>query len=404
MSNRNNDVFQVLVTKGDQTVLPAGQTVESLSVGQIGVFDANTNLSIDSSVREFYFAVGVNRSGGATLEDIKTSAGQLIQKKGLVNYSFVSHTAAQPMVVKVGDYKAECETDYAVKIEFRNSRIYRTQGFNQFSKTYAIQTSCCDCEAGCGSGDANEITNLLVKEINMEKDGLVLAVAIARQVIDVAIHGTSGNYDIGEEITTADINALIAYNAIPANSATKVFTDIALVAVPLKLKQYCDINLGFHKFAETALVVSLVDGFACTGKVSTIQEIVFEEGTGKNIHQKEYHASGWNGAGPYPVSAVTGMSLGNIAYDADINGTYDQFILEYNQKSESGWLEYENTLSTILAIPEADTTTRESLAPALDKILSGAGFEPLADDVALADEDSFTVEGVVTDVTKDGIA
>jgi hypothetical protein len=404
MSNRNNDVFQVLVTKGNQAVLPAGQAVETLAVGQIGVFDANTNLSVATAPREFYFAVGVNRSGGTTLEDIKTSAGQFIQKKGIVNYSFVSHTAAQPMIVKVGDYKAECETDYAVKIEFRNSRIYRTQGFNQFSKTYAVQTSCCDCASGCGSGDANELTNLLVNEINMEKDGLVLAKAVARQALTAATHGTSVNYAAGAVMTTADVNALIAYNAVPANSATKVFTDISLTAVPLKLKQYCDINLGFHKFVETVLVVSLVDGFSCTGKVTTTQEIVFEEGTGNNIHQKEYHASGWNGAGPYPVSAVTGMSLGNIKYDADINGKYDQFILEYNQKSESGWLEYENTLSTIFAVPEADVTTRGGLATVLDVLVNGDNFEALADDAALANTNPLVVEPVVTYVTKDGIA
>ncbi|ALN97130.1 hypothetical protein [Flavobacterium phage FpV4] len=411
MSNRNNDVFQVLVTKGNQAVLPVGQAVETLAVGQIGVFDANTNLSVATlpreayfAAREFYFAVGVNRSGGRTLEDIKTSAGQLIQKKGIVNYSFVSHTAAQPMIVKVGDYKAECETDYAVKIEFRNSRIYRTQGFNQFSKTYAVKTSCCDCESGCGSGDANELTNLLVNEINMERDGLVLAKPIARQVVTAATHGTSVNYAIGAVMTIADVTALIAYNAVPANNATKVFTDISLTAVPLKLKQFCDINLGFHKFVETVLVVSLVDGFACTGKVTITQEIVFEEGTGNNIRQKEYHASGWNGAGPYPVSAVTGMSLGNINYDADVNGKYDQFILEYNQKSESGWLEYENTLSTIFAVPEADVTTRAGLATVLDALVDGGNFEALADDAALAGTNPLVVEPVVTDITKDGLA
>jgi hypothetical protein len=404
MSNRNNDVFQVLVTKGNQAVLPAGQAVETLAVGQIGVFDANTNLSVATAPREFYFAVGVNRSGGTALEDIKTSAGQLIQKKGIVNNSFVAHTASQPMIVKVGDYNAECETDYAVKIEFRNSRIYRTQGFNQFSKTYGITTSCCDCEVGCGSGDANEITKLLVNEINMEKDGLVLAQPIARQAITAATHGTSVNYAVGEVMTIADVIALIAYNAVPANNATKVFTDISLTAVPLKLKQFCDINLGFHKFVETVLVVSLVDGFACTGKVTTTQEIVFEEGTGNNIRQKEYHASGWNGAGPYPVSAVTGMSLGNINYDADVNGKYDQFILEYNQKSESGWLEYENTLSTIFAIPETDVTTRNGLATVLDVLTNGGNFEALADDAAVANVNPLAVEPVVADVTKDGIA
>lgn len=404
MSNRNNDVFQVLVTKGNQAVLDAGNTVDRLAIGQIGLFDTNTNLSIVSATREFYFAVGINRNGGTTLEDIKVSAGQLIQRRGIVNNSFVSHSASQPMIVKVGDYKAECETDYAVKVEFRNSRIYRTQGFNQFSKTYAVRTSCCDCDSGCGTGDANELTNLLVNEINMEKDGLVIVKAIARQALTIATHGTSVNYASGAVMTAADVKALIVYNAVPANVATKVYTDISLTAVPLKLRKFVDINLGFHKFVETAMVVSLVEGFSCTGKIATLQDIVFEEGTGNNIRQKEYHASGWGGAGPYLTSVVTGLSLGNVMYDADINGKYDQFILEYNQKSESGWLEYENTLSTIFAVPEADTVTRTSLAAVLDAITAQGGFESLSDDAALANTNPLIIEGVVTDATKDGIA
>ena len=40
--------------------------------------------------------------------------------------------------------------------------------------------------------------------------------------------------------------------------------------------------------------------------------------------------------------------------------------MEYFQKSESGWLEYENTLSTVFAIPETATTTRDEFVALLD--------------------------------------
>lgn len=405
MSNRNNDVFQVLVTKGNQAVLAAGNTVSDLAVGQIGLFDANTHLSVTATApREFYFALGVNRSGGSTLEDIKESAGQLIQRKGIFNHSFKPHSAGQPMIVNVQNYKAECETDYAVKIEFRNSRIYRVQGFNQFSKTYAVRTSCCDCASGCGSGDANELTNLLVAEINLDVDGLVIAQAVARQTLTALTHGTSVDYAAGDVMTEADVAALIAFNALQTDDADKVYSDVQLTSVPLRVRQFCDINLGFHKFVETIMVVSLVDGFTCTGEVVTIQELAFEEGTGKNIRQKEYHASAWNGSGPYVASDLLGVSMNNVIYDADIAGTYDQFILEYNQTSESGWLEYSNPLSTIFAVPEADTTTRASLATLLDVVTNSGGFEALADDAAAADDDNTVVEPQPADDTKDGIA
>lgn len=406
MSNRNNDVFQVLVTRDNQAVLAAGNTVSDLNPGQIGVFDANTHLSVTATApREFYFALGIDRTGSGNLEDIKESAGQLIQRKGIFNYSFKPHSAGQPMIVMVKDYKGECETDYAVKVEFRNSRIYRIQGFNQFSKTYAVRTSCCDCASGCGSGDANELTNLLVAEINLDEDGLIIAQATARQTITALTHGTSVDYATGEVMTEADVAALIVFNALDTTlEEDKVYSDVQLTSVPLKVKQFSDINLGFHKFVETVLVVSLVDGFTCTGTLETIQEVAFEEGTGKNIRQKEYHASSWNGSGPYVASEVLGLSMNNVIYDAVINGKYDQFILEYNQTSESGWLEYSNPLSTIFAVPEADTVTRASLATVIDVLTNGGGFEALADDAAAASTDPDVVEAQPADETKDGIA
>lgn len=405
MSNRNNDVFQVLVTKGDQALLAAGNTVDALAVGQIGIFDANTHLSVlGTAPREFYFAVGVNTSGGSTLEDIKESAGQYIQTKNILNNSFRAHSAGRPMIVKVGDYKVECETDYTVRVEFRNSRIGKLQGYNQYSKAYSVRTSCCDCASGCGSGDANELTNLLVNAINIDQNGFMTAAPIARQALTILTHATSADYSAGDVMTEADVNALITFNAAQADAADKVYSDIQLTSEPIKLKNFCDVNLGFHKFTQTYLVVSLVEGFNCTGKVETIQELAYEEGTGNNIRQKEYHATGWYGKGPYVASSVTGMSFGEIDYIAVKDEKYDQFILEYDFKSHSGWKEYENALSTIIAVPETDTTTRASLAGAIDAITGTQIFEALADDAAAANVDPDVVEAQPADDTKDGVA
>ena len=155
---------------------------------------------------------------------------------------------------------------------------------------------------------------------------------------------------------------------------------------------------------ETVLIVSLVEGFDCSGATVIDQFPVFAEGTGTNVQQKEYHASGWTGSGPYKLSEVTGTAKGNIEYLAETNTPYDQYILQYFQTSESGWLEYKNTLSTIIAVPEANTTTRASVGALLDAIVAGGAFEALADDAAAASATSTVVEPVVTDITKDGIA
>ena len=44
--SRNNDVFHLLVTKGNQAVLAKDKKVVELAPGQIGVFNYDTNLSI----------------------------------------------------------------------------------------------------------------------------------------------------------------------------------------------------------------------------------------------------------------------------------------------------------------------------------------------------------------------
>lgn len=401
MSNRNNDVFQVLPTSGNLAVLAAGADISTLAVGQIGCFDANTNLSVTTAVREFYFAVGIDRNGDTVVDDIRTSAGQFIQNKGLFNYSFQPHTAGRPDVWVVGGYKAVVDTDYAIKVEFKNSRIQRQQGFNQFTKTYAVRTGDASVAA---NGDANTLTKQLVAEIALDNDGILLAQAVTRTALTIVTHGTAANYPTpGTAITDADINALIVFNAAQPTEATKVYTDIRLTSVPLVLKTFFNVNLGFHKFTQTALGISLVDGFTLGGTITNTQVLAYEEGSGNNIRQKEYHASGWNGGGPYVLSEVTGTA-NNIDYLASLSTKYDQFIVEYDFATQSGWKEYSNPLSTIFAVPGPDTVTRNSLATLLDTIMATGRFEALADDASAANVDPAVVEAVITDVTKDGVA
>ena len=111
MSNRNNDVYSVLVTKGNSAILAKDKAVENLIPGQLGFFDADKNVSIDATTtalpRNFYIAVGIDRSGNGNLEDIRTSAGQIIQRKNVSDITYRPHTAGQPMIVTVGGYNAK---------------------------------------------------------------------------------------------------------------------------------------------------------------------------------------------------------------------------------------------------------------------------------------------------------
>ena len=406
MSNRNNDVFQVLPTKGNQALATSGSTVDALLPGQLGVFDANTGLAFGASVpagtKAITLAVGVGN--GSVLSDIRTSAGQFIQTKGITDLTFKPHTAGQPMKVTVGSFKAECDTEYGVRVEFRNAKINRIQGFNQFSKAYMVTTPCCDdCAGGCGSLDANVLTQLFIASINADEANLVLAQAVARQALVATTHGTAADYAAGDVITDADVAALVNFN-LTALDANKVFADFQLVSQPLAIGNYCSINLHYYKLLETVLIVSLIEGFGCSGATTVNQYPVFEEGSGINIQQKEYHASGWAGSGPYKLSQVTGMGYENINYLSVKGTTYDQFIVQYNQTSESGWQEYSNVLSTVIAIPEADTVTRQAVATVFNSFLSGLGFDSLVDDAAAASTNAAVVEPEVSSTATDGIA
>jgi len=378
----NNDVFQVLVTKGNQAVLPAGGKVDTLGVGQIGVFDANTNLSFTAgaTVKDFFIAVGVDKTGGSVTNSINTSAGQLIQKKNIRAYSFRPHTAARPQVTELTDFTSSCDTDYSVKIEFRNQEVYRRQGYNQFTKLYSVRTACCDgCET-CPTGDCNELAKLLIENINSDSSGLILA---------EAIDGPGG-------AVVADIDAFIATNAAVNSDADKtndVCLSIRLTTIPSAVESYCSINTRYFKPRDTVVIVSLAGGFDCTGKITVTQEAAFEEGSGYDVMQREYKAGGYNGKpGPYRADATTGLATTGFKYFAEAGIQYDKIALTYDMFSVSGWQEHFNNLATEIAVPAVDIITRDALVAVLDSIVTPFGYDALADDAASASVDPTVVE------------
>ena len=404
--SRNNDVFHLLVTKGNQAVLAKDKKVTELAPGQIGVFNYDTNLSIaaaDPAPKNFYMAVGVD-AGDGTTGDIMKSAGSHVQGKNIAFYSFRPYTPGRPMKVVLKDFTANCDTQYGVKIELRNQDIYMTQGYVQFTKTYAMKTSCCnDCVPTCPSGDANEITKQLLINVANDPTGLVKARALARQPLVVATHGVSKAYVKGEVVTDADLTAIMVFNKTKTAIADMVFTDIEFETVGSKANDFNSVNLDYKGTRQTVAIITKVDGFECTGVVETTQTAVFEEGAGYDLKQMEYFTKGWTES-PYRVSTVNSLA-DNRTFNTDAAQKYDVFALTYDQFSLGGWLEYFHNQATVLAIPTADATTRAGIVAILDKIAVAQAFEPLADDSAAAVASPTTVERT-TDKTSatDGIS
>ncbi len=363
MSNRNNVVFNVLPATGNVAVLAKNQTIGNLAEGQIGFFDYDTGLSFDATStppKRYFIARG--KGGG----DFRKSAGEAIQKNGTFRYMQKVYNAGQPMFVTIATGKAKCDTEYGVRLGFQNSAIFRTIGHGQFSKAYLIKTPCCDgcAEDDCDSFDAAKMLNMLATEINNDTLGLVTAVIVATGALtDTEVPGLVGEYAEGNTFSDEDLALIFTFNE---TAVTKIVVALQLTTNPIAVGAWCQVNLNYHKLLETVVNVSLLEGLSCSGTTVVTQYPVFAEGTGKNVMQKEYHASGWNGAGPYVLSETTGTAKGNIEYLADANTNYTQFACEYEVKSEGGWLEYENPLTTFIAIPASSATTIASVKAVLD--------------------------------------
>ena len=404
---RNNDVFQVLVTKGNQQVLATGNKVTALAPGQIGVFDANTNLSIQSgtSTKNFYLAVGLDLNGDGVTDEVAKSAGSHIQKKNIQFYSFRPHTASRPMKVVLKDFTADCETEYGIKLELRNQEIYRSQGYNQFTKTYSIVTGCCDgCEPTCPSGDANEITKLLKININNDPSGLIKATAIARQPLTVATHGVSVNIPLGGVVSDANLEAIMVFNAAQADPSTFVYTDLEIETITQAVNNFCSVNLKYFYPRETVVIATKIAGFKCNGTLEVTQKAAFEEGSGYDIKQLEYEANGWKES-PYRLSTLNGVADERV-FNAVATEKYDQIALTHDQFSQGAWLEYFTNQATLVAIPASNTLTKGHLFSILDNLITPLGFDSLSDDAAIANPNPTFVENTsaINNVNLDGIA
>ena len=370
--SRNNDVFQVLVTKGNQAVLAAGNEVTDLLPGQAGVFSFESNLSIDGTVptRNFYVAVGLDEDGDGVTDNIRKSAGSHIQTRNIAFYSYRPFEAGRPMILEFKDFKTKCGEQYGIAIEFRNQQIYRTQGYVQFKVNYVVEGICCDgCSTGCESGDDNLVAKKLVDAINNDPRGFVKA-----EMFNTTTNAVVTDYD-------AFVAANLTVNT-DSNLANDVKLGIRLTSIPQKINKFMGIDTKYFHMRETFLVPSKLIGFECNGEFSVKQTAKVTQGLGYDIQYLEYLAGGWNGnPGPYRTYKVNGLAK-PITYVAETNKQYGILALTYDQFSVGGWLEYLNNEASIIAIPQADSVTRASLLGVIDKLAKLSNFDALADDAA----------------------
>ena len=402
--SKNNPVYQVMVTKGNQAILGEGRRIFDLAPGQIGVFDAETNVSISQNSdkpRNYFFAVGLDRDSDGQTDDVVKSRGSHIQIGNITSYTYRPHTPGRAMKVKFKNYTAECDNEYGVKIQIKNAEIYRIQGYNSFVKTYVTKTECCgNCKQPCDAGDSNIITKNIFIQVKNDPSGLLKVVAIPREGSDVNTAGVTFN---GTSLTVEDLDKIIEYNKKQTSVDKHILTDLEFETVPIKIAKACGINLNHFYPRESIAFLSKVGDFNCSGEIEVTQEPIFEEGNGYDLAENEYFTQGWD-VSPYRVSSVTGLEVSR-EYNVDKSEKYDQIHLAYEQKSDGAWLKYSYDEATTIAIPAKDTVTRDGLLAILDN-LNIVRFDALLDDAQSANTDPSVVETTSkkNDVKKDGLA
>jgi hypothetical protein len=414
--SRINDINKVLPVKAGTTIYAKNQDISGLGEGQVAVFDGSTNKSVDATtsnldkIRDFYVAIGVGTPTGGVIPDIRKSPGLAIQSKNISGYTFQSYSQGRNKILKINPgTQANCDKAFMLKFQFENGQIYRSIGFNQYTKIYNVKTGCCDDCFTCFSGDTNEVTSLMVQSINADTDKLLTAKAVmtaATLITDVAAGGVlSKNYSANEVITVyADLLVLAKFNRTVDTVAERFYSYLTVEVSAIAEASFNGINLNYFLTRQTDVKVALADGFSCDKDVTITQELAYEMGSGYDLYQREYHAGGHQGSA-YRVSSITGLQKNDTVALVEKSLKYDLVDLFYDLKFYSLTQEYTpNRQSVTVAFPTANTAARNSFIAIIDAIVAGQGLDPLADDVTASTDGASGVEAAPSSTILDGIS
>lgn len=320
---KDNPVFQVLVA-ANSTILAAGNGVTDLAVGQLGIFNAETNQSVATNAalpNKFYFAVGLPNAAG-TLGDIRKSAGELITKSLVKRVRSSAYTAGQQQVIDIDltNFQPVYNEDYVIRLEFQSGQTMNLNGFTNPIKSFVFNTG----TVSTGNYTLADFIDNFAAEINLDVEGLV----VATNVSDTTLRLTIGSED--KEYFINGVNR--RYDA---------------------LREF-NVNWGLSQGFETGGVYTVTS----TGPV-------YESGSGYDIKQLEYVAGGWIGnPGVYRTSELNGLLYSDIKTFAVETTGYFEMRFEHEAKYTSGGsLDYTSVLETVIAIPY--TTEYETLINAL---------------------------------------
>lgn len=309
---KNNPVFQVLVVS-NPTLLAAANGVGDLAVGQLGIFDAKTHLSLDDQAAlpsKFYFAAGLPNQQG-TLGDIRKSAGEYIEKALLHNVYSQNYVAPVSQVISLDltNFTPKYATDYVLRFAFMSGQSMTINGYQNPVKTFVVTTP----SNGTGTFTLATFTDLVIAAINNDPELLLVAAEGSPNVINITVGAEDKEYVIN------------------------------------------GINKRYDFLRQFKVTCGLSEGFETDGTYTvTSTGPVYEEGSGYDIQQLEYVAGGWIGnPGIYRDSNLNGILAAPIMTYAIAGTNYWVIRFKYGrQYTSGGTLSYDSTLETVIAIPQ----------------------------------------------------
>lgn len=383
--NTHNPVFRILFPKNGLAPLASGNKIKDMSEGQIGIFDSNTKLSVDSSdiarSKEIFLAV---KGAGDT---VYFGAHERLQKRGAHSYTLRCSSDFQEHIVDITNFtNVSCETDYTFRIVFSgNTAMYQMYGYTPMTKSYSVRTGCCEESCACPDGNCNELAKLLVDEVNRQEDGIVLA-----QLLD---------YGPATPIVVTDYDAWVAANP-------GACLGVRLTTQREQLNDFCNVPLKYQSLPGYTMEVSVLEPLGCDATVTTFQEMAYAEGDPLDMKYMEYQAAGFDGSLSGTARAGNGIGLAferNRPYQSDLSTKYIVLNLEFMNHIKSGGITYDDYIRNVIAIPCEDAATLAPFVKTLDAWLADS-FDSLFDDLtACSGCDGFNSTSVLDDETQDGI-
>jgi len=398
MSSMIGSVDTVLITTGDQAIATVGESLSDLALGQIGIFDAETNLAIDGSGanRKFYLALATTKDGKR--EYVKT---EVITAADVESYNTRCASAPREGVYDlVVDGCSNCSEDYVLKFNITSPSDFYKMGYQPLYKSFVVDKDCCTNCADCDNEGA--ICREVIKKLLTEGADFTAGTSNAATATSLAsaidgVSGYSASAD-GNVVTVTADTAGVAGNAIAfeTNATTGVSITgsgfliggsdadadncpaLRVQTVLPTIKDWCGIPETYDFPRNIKMVASPTQGLACCGTVTERQVPTLEEGSWQEVKFREYEAKGHED-GPYRQTK-SGVFLGGSLNTVE-STDYNSIDIQYRYTHYSGNLRYSDPKMASIFMPCASSTTSSEIAAALDQLLSS--FDAKAGDLAL---------------------